>query len=187
MDETVGLQMLKLLLKEGKQHSLSEDLLSGVQIAYDIMHDEGYFNLDDWEEMSYEEQLSEVKKYYQTVMKEHNKTSKKSVTGEKLSFDWIDFLEEDFQRLKKELHPDIYGHIVIDHGNKKYLVDVEWETKGTYDRDGFSLNVYEADESYCHGVWVDDLKCINDSKTYTRFVNRAQKAISECIKNWESA
>lgn len=87
MDETVGLQMLKLLLKEGKQHSLSEDLLSGVQIAYDIMHDEGYFNLDDWEEMSYEEQLSEVKKYYQTVMKEHNKTSKKSVTGEKLSFD----------------------------------------------------------------------------------------------------
>lgn len=70
MDETVGLQMLKLLLKEGKQHSLSENLLSGVQIAYDIMHDEGYFNLDDWEEMSYEEQLSEVKKYYQAVMKE---------------------------------------------------------------------------------------------------------------------
>ena len=187
MDETVGLQMLKLLLKEGKQHSLSEDLLAGVQIAYDIMHDEGYFNLDDWEEMTYEEQIEEVKKYCQAVIKESDKTSKHPVTEDVLSFNWIDFSEEDFQRLKKELHPDIYGHIVVDHGNEKYLVDVEWETKGTCDRDGFSLNVYETNKSYCHEVWIDDLKCINDSKTYTRFVNRAQKAISECIKSWESA
>lgn len=60
MGDTVEMQMISLLMKSG---CCDENVKKGLLIAYNIILSSGYYNLDDWVNMSYEEQLEEVKSW----------------------------------------------------------------------------------------------------------------------------
>ncbi len=97
------------------------------------------------------------------------------------SFDWNCFSEKDFARLQREQNAEIYGCVKVIRNDKRYLVDIEWEAKYAYDRDGFSLNVYESDAEWNHLYPFSEDKSINFSKNYERFKRRAEKAILEML------
>lgn len=103
-----------------------------------------------------------------------------------LEFDWDGFTEADLKRMNKEQHPDGYGRIHIKkQGQICYMVDVMWETKDSYGRDGISLELYETSDSLSHEGWIDSLKEINTAKDYKRFKTRVMKAITKTIGEWE--
>ena len=59
MGDSVAYQMIELLIENCE----NEDVKKGLQIALDVMESVGYYNLNDWEEMTEEEKLEEVKGY----------------------------------------------------------------------------------------------------------------------------
>lgn len=105
-----------------------------------------------------------------------------------LTFDWNDFKEKNFQRMMAEKNPDIYGHIFVQSAQREYIVDVQWETYESFDRNGVSLNLYETggDGMGMHGKWIDDIQTISFSKSYERLQRRAANAIRTAIKKYEA-
>lgn len=177
--ETVGIDMLDILIKEGPGWNISKEFLEGVKVAKEIMEAEGYYNLTDWDAMSYKDQIREVMTYCSNVSIQEGK--KKDQVKEETSFDWNCFSEKDFARLQREQNAEIYGCVKVIRNDKRYLVDIEWEAKYAYDRDGFSLNVYESDAEWNHVYPFGEDKSINFSKNYERFKRRAEKAILEML------
>lgn len=57
--DSVAEQMIELLISGCK----SKNIKKGLEIALEIIQNEGYYNINDWEELSYEEQWDEVKDY----------------------------------------------------------------------------------------------------------------------------
>lgn len=55
--ESVAKAMIDLLIKECR----NEDIKKGLKIALNVIECSGYYNMNDWEEMSDEEKLEEVK------------------------------------------------------------------------------------------------------------------------------
>lgn len=99
-----------------------------------------------------------------------------------MNFRWEDFTKEDLQLLNEEKNPDIYGCILIEYHNRKYIADIQWETIAAYDRRGISINVHLSNDEWNHCTWIDDIKSIVTATDYRRFQKRAEKAISELLK-----
>lgn len=59
MGDSVGCEMIALLISKCENN----DMMKGLKTALNIISNEGYYNLTDWEEMTDEEQWDEVKEY----------------------------------------------------------------------------------------------------------------------------
>lgn len=102
-------------------------------------------------------------------------------------FMWNGFLEKDLKKLNSEKDNSIYGSILVEYDNQKYIIDVEWETKEDYDRNGISLNLYESNDEWQHCSLIVDLKTITRATNYQKFKCRVEKEIHEILENQETA
>ena len=57
--ESVAEQMIMLLISGCKNRSIKK----GLEIALSIIQNQGYYNINDWEELTYKEQWNEIKDY----------------------------------------------------------------------------------------------------------------------------
>ena len=57
--ESVAEQMIMLLISRCKQKNVKK----GLEISLSIIQNQGYYNINDWEELTYKEQWNEVKDY----------------------------------------------------------------------------------------------------------------------------
>lgn len=57
--ESVAEQMIMLLISRCKNRNIKK----GLEIASSIIQNQGYYNINDWEELTYEEQWNEIKDY----------------------------------------------------------------------------------------------------------------------------
>lgn len=55
----VGEQMIMLLISRCKNKNVKK----GLEIALDVIQNQGYYTLNDWDELTYKEQWDEVKDY----------------------------------------------------------------------------------------------------------------------------
>ena len=101
-------------------------------------------------------------------------------------FNYEFFSKDDLETLNKEKNPDGYGVIYVTSEKQEYIVDVTYETKEAYDRNGICLEVYEANNDYSHGCWVESIKDITKATNYKRFQTRANKLICQAIEDWET-
>lgn len=101
-------------------------------------------------------------------------------------FEFDYFTEKDLKKLNNEKHADGYGVIYLTTEKDKYIIDVEYETKEAYDRDGICLELYTTDDDYSHCEWIESIKEITTATDYKRFVTRAKKEIIKVIKEWET-
>lgn len=101
-----------------------------------------------------------------------------------MTFDFDFFTAEDLDRLNEEKCSDGYGtiYVVDDEDKSQYIVDVEYETKEDYDREGISIEVYHLNTEGGHGEWINGSKSIVTATNYKRFVTRAKKEIEKIIK-----
>lgn len=95
----------------------------------------------------------------------------------KYLFNWNNFSEKELTLLNQEKKSDIYGCIYITDGVDTYIVDVEYETKEMYGRNGISLNVYTSDSEGYHICPIEEIKSITMATNYNRFKARAENAI----------
>lgn len=99
----------------------------------------------------------------------------------KYFFAWDNFGEKELTLLNNKKNSDIYGCIYITDGMDTYIVDVEYETKEMYGRNGISLNVYESDSEGYHVCPIEEIKSITTATNYKRFKTRAENAIANEI------
>lgn len=57
--ESIAEQMIGLLISRCKNRNIKK----GLEIALSIIQNQGYYNINDWEELTYEEQWNEIKDY----------------------------------------------------------------------------------------------------------------------------
>lgn len=100
-------------------------------------------------------------------------------------FEFDSFSKNDLMLLNKHKNPDGYGVIYLTTDKRKYIIDVEYEVKELYDRNGIRLEVYEMKDDYTHGNWIDTIRTINTATDYKRFVIRAKKEIIKVVKEFE--
>lgn len=63
MGETVAERMLMRLIEKTKNENAKKIL----QVALDVIHESGYVNLSDWEDMTEEEELEELQPFLDEI------------------------------------------------------------------------------------------------------------------------
>lgn len=177
MGETVSENMMEILMMEGKNLGLSDDFIQGVRVAYDICKEEGYINLTDWDAMTDREQLDVVKNYCPDVSPASNNTD----TSASFFVDWSFFTNATFKNLKKEHLAEIHSSTMAYYDNKRYRIDIGWETIAANSRRIFFVDVYESDAFWNHGCPIANIKSIVDPKSYENFQKRVEKVVKESI------
>ena len=105
-----------------------------------------------------------------------------------MKFNWEAFTENDLKQLNAmESYPedDIYGDILLESADGDYIIDIHYEYYSSKER-GFDLEVYQGfkDDNFgwTHGLWFGSIHDIKSATDYKRFKNRAEKLITEFIK-----
>lgn len=103
------------------------------------------------------------------------------------TFDFDKFTEKDLKRLNNEKNSGKYGNIYLTTERTGYIyeIDVEYETKDDYSRNGIRLEVHSMRDTYTQREWVAVITEITTATNYKRFVSRAKKEIIKVVEEWE--
>lgn len=98
-------------------------------------------------------------------------------------FDWTRFTEDNFESMMKEKSNDIYGCVSLNILGEKYVIDIAYETKGSSDRNGISIEAYTSSDGVYHDIPIAIAgdKAIKSARKYERFCKRVEDIVLKSL------